>query len=306
VGLVGTIARDTLIGDDGANTLNGLVGRDTLVGNGGNDTLSMAGAGALSIDGGAGNDLIQLLTADAATYGFAFRPTTQVQGGTGYDTLELSHIPVMTFTSTTVRGIEQMIVDDGFDYDFTSVDATVAAGARMLVDGAGLTLGNNLHFNGAAETNGAFDFLGGEGADVFTGGALADTLAGGGFRDTLTGGAGGDTFVFNGFDDSTFSHRDHITDFDTVSDRIQLDVEVTGVDTKVTGSASTAADVALLVKGHMGADHAILVGITGGTLAGMTLLLVDANHTANYQSAADYCIDVTGISGGLAVGDFIM
>jgi hypothetical protein len=36
------------------------------------------------------------------------------------------------------------------------------------------------------------------------------------------------------------------------------------------------------------------------------VLLVDANHTDGYQSATDYCIDVTGMVGTLALSDFIM
>jgi hypothetical protein len=50
----------------------------------------------------------------------------------------------------------------------------------------------------------------------------------------------------------------------------------------------------------------MLVNVTGGTLAGETLLVVDANGVAGYQAAADYVIDVTGIVGALTVADFIL
>jgi Ca2+-binding RTX toxin-like protein len=305
-GLVGTVVRDTLVGDDGANVLNGLIGRDTLTGNGGNDTIQMAGAGPAVIDAGSGNDLIQLQSADASMYGYAFTAATRVQGGTGYDTLEVRQARVMTFTDTTVRGIEHLLMDDGFDYDFTSADATVASGARLLVDGLALSAGNFLHFNGAAETNGHFDFLGGDAKDIFIGGALGDTFTGGVSGDLLTGGAGADTFAYHETSDSKFSLRDHITDFNAAADHLQFDFAVAAVDAPVSGSASTAADLSALASGHMGVGEAILVTVTGGALAGSKLLLVDANGTAGFQGAGDFCIDVTGMTGTLDVGDFVM
>ena len=69
---------------------------------------------------------------------------------------------------------------------------------------------------------------------------------------------------------------------------------------------STAGDLAALASGQLGAGHAILVTVTGGTLAGDTLLIVDANGVAGYQAAGDYVIDVTGIVGTLTVADFIL
>jgi Ca2+-binding RTX toxin-like protein len=266
----------------------------------------MIGGSTPVIDGGTGNDLIQLLSAAPGTFGYAFTASTRVQGGTGYDTLELQRAPVMTFTSTTMLGIEHLLLDNGYDYDFTTVNATVASGARLLVDGSALTTGNYLHFNGAAETNGAFDFLGGDAQDVFAGGALADTFTGGWSGDTLTGGAGSDTFIYNGADESLFIHRDHITDFDASADHLQLDVDVAGINNAVSGAASTVTDIVNLANGHLTADHAMLVDVTSGALTGSTLLLIDANGTNGFQAASDYCIDVTGMTGTLNAADFIL
>lgn len=305
-GLTGTLYKDVLIGDDGNNTINGLLGGDTLTGNGGNDTLIMYGGGRAIISGGNGNDLIQLITVDTALYGNAFNSATEVNGGAGYDTLQITKAPVMTFTAQTVQGIEHLVVNDGYNYNFTSVDGTVAAGARLWVDGGALTGVRSISFNGAAETNGAFDFTGGAYRDTFVGGAGADTFNGGGQKDVMTGGAGADTFIFDSSLDSLFSYRDQITDFNTAADTFQLDVGVSGVDATVTGSASTSADLASLVSGHLGASHAILVNVTGGTLSGHTFLLVDDNGVAGYQSSVDYVIDVTGMSGSLTTADFIL
>jgi hypothetical protein len=306
-GLYGTLARDVLIGDNGKNVLNGLLGADTLTGNGGNDTLiNLGGGGKPIISGGTGNDLIQLLTADSATYGFAFRSVVQVNGGAGYDTLEITKAPVMTFTGSTIQNVERLVVNDGFNYNFTSADLTVASGARLWVDGSALTGTSYFRFDGSAETNGAFDFTGGAGRDTFLGGAGGDTLTGGGEKDLLTGGAGADTFIYNGLTESKFSYRDQVTDFHTAADTFQFDVDVNAIDATVSGSISTGADLTALVNGHFGASHAMLVNVTGGTLNGQTLLLVDANGVAGFQSAGDYVIDVTGIVGTLTVADFIM
>jgi Ca2+-binding RTX toxin-like protein len=59
---------------------------------------------------------------------------------------------------------------------------------------------------------------GGTGNDVLLGGAGNDVLAGGKGADTLTGGAGADTFRFGGD-----TKADHITDFLSGTDRIELD-----------------------------------------------------------------------------------
>lgn len=311
-GLYGSAYRDVLYGDDGNNTINGVLGADNLAGYGGDDTIIMyggiygGGTGKTAISGGTGNDLIQLISLASGTYGFAFNALTQVNGSSGYDTLEISDAPVMTFTSLTVRGIDHLVVDDGFSYNFTSNQETVAAGARLWVDGGSLTGTQTFRFNGSAETDGAFDFTGGAYRDTFIGGAGADTFEGGLQRDFLTGGAGADTFIYGGSIESRWGTRDEITDFNTAADTFQLDVGVTAVDPTVSGSVSTIADLAALAtSGNFGASHALLVNVTGGTLNGHTLLLVDASNAAGLQST-DYVIDVTGIAGTLTVADFIL
>lgn len=306
-GVYGSLARDVLIGDNGNNILNGVLGGDRLVGNGGNDTIILLGGGGPPvIEGGTGNDLIQLTSVDSNTYGYAFRAAVAVNGGTGYDTLEVTKAPVMTFTGLTVKNIERLLVNDGFNYNFTSVQGTVAAGARLWVDGGSLTGANYIRFYGSAETDGAFDFTGGAGADTFVGGSGADTFAGGAKQDLMTGGAGADTFIYDGYIESKFGTRDQVTDFSTADDTFQFDVEVTAIDSSVSGDVSTSADLAALVSGQFGASHAMLVNVTSGTLSGRTLLLVDANGVAGFQYAADYVIDVTGIVGTLTVADFII
>ncbi len=74
--------------------------------------------------------------------------------------------------------------------------------------------GNDLIFGGAGN-----DVLYGEnGNDVLNGGDGNDILVGGNGNDTLSGGAGADTFLF-----AKGGGNDTILDFDTASDRLQLD-----------------------------------------------------------------------------------
>ncbi len=306
-GVYGTQFRDVLIGDNGSNVINGVLGGDKLLGNGGNDTIIMLGGGGKPvINGGAGNDIIQMVSLDSAVYGYAFKANVQVNGGSGYDTLEIGSAPASVFTNVTVVNIERIMVNDGFNYTFTSAQGTVAAGARLWVDGGSLTGANYISFNGSVETDGAFDFTGGAGRDTFVGGAGADTIAGGGDKDIMTGGGGADTFIYNNWVESTFGQRDKILDFNTAADTFQFDVEVTAVDPMASGSVTSSGDLAALVSGQFGASHAMLVNVTGGSLSGRMLLLVDGNGVAGFQAAGDYVLDVSGIVGTLTVADFIV
>ncbi len=304
--IMGSLQRDKLTGDDNDNVLQGVLGRDTIFGNGGDDTILEYGTGTAVINGGTGNDTIYLQTLDAKTYGFGFSALSRVDGGTGEDTLRLYNAPAMVFTGTTLLNVETLLLDDGFDYQFTAHNLTVAAGKSLEVDGSSLGKGFNVIFNGKAETNGAFSFLGGGDIDQFTGGSGADKFLGGLGSDILTGGLGGDVFAYEGVTDSRFSLFDRVTDFVAGTDDFQFDTKITTVSAPVSGAASSAANLQSLVAGALAANGATLVNVTGGTYAGRSLLIVDGNGIANYQVLQDFCIDVTGLTGSLTVADFIV
>jgi Ca2+-binding RTX toxin-like protein len=202
--------------------------------------------------------------------------------------------------------VERLVIMDGFDYNQTSHNATVANGKMLEIDAGALGSGHRIQFNGSAETDGRFQFDGGGGNDGFKGGAGADIIAGNAGADRLTGGGGADTFLFNGVSDSLFAAFDAITDFKAGTDKFQLDVDVTGIDAAVSGGVSVAGDLQGLVAGHLSSHHAILVAVTGGSLGGHKLLVVDADGIAGYDAGADYVIDVTGIKGNLGTGDFLV
>jgi Ca2+-binding RTX toxin-like protein len=190
--------------------INGTVGADTLKGTAGWDTLN----------GLAGNDMLT--------------------GGTGLDTFLVTsgRDTILDFNAlTTVAvGSEVLRVSEGATADATLKAAWTATNDSfndgtanlitkgMAVDLSGITLGQgwNVTNTGAAAMIKGSQFndvlIGGSSNDQLLGGAGSDVLAGSKGYDILTGGAGNDTFRLGG-DTKT----DHITDFLSGTDRIELD-----------------------------------------------------------------------------------
>jgi len=308
--ITGTQLNDKLTGDGGDNVLSGVLGKDALNGGDGNDTLiELGAANGATLNGGNGNDSIQLLSIAQAIYGAAFSNSMKIDGGAGYDTLEISgdFASGVNLKPTTITNIEQLTLDAGFSYKLTMDDGNVGVGQTLNVDASQLDSAHILTFNGAAETNGRFVIEGGDGKDVIAGGTGDDVIDGGMSADTITGGLGHDTFVYDSGAESTSKNYDLINGFDANSDTFQLSVSVANIDAAVTNvSLSTSGFDGLMktaLTGHLLAGDAILVSANAGTLSGHTFLVVDANGSAGYQSG-DYVFDVTGMSGTLTTSDF--
>jgi Ca2+-binding RTX toxin-like protein len=94
------------------------------------------------------------------------------------------------------------------------------------------------------------------GDDALYGGAGNDILAGGNGNDTLSGGAGADTFVF-----SQGGGTDTILDFDTATDRIQLDSGVT-VKGWTIGDVNHDGIADLTIAFSNGGGQAVLLGVS--------------------------------------------
>jgi Ca2+-binding RTX toxin-like protein len=109
-----------------------------------------------------------------------------------------------------------------FSYNLTARDGNVAAGQTLNVDGRGLQSGENVTFNGAAESDGSYLLQSGAGTDTLTAGGGADVLYGGGGADSLRGNAGADTFRYDATTDSVASGFDTIQDFAHALDRIDV------------------------------------------------------------------------------------
>lgn len=170
--------------------------------------------------------------------------------------------------------------------------------------------------------NGRDTLTGGAGDDVLVGGTGNDTLSGGIGNDVLTGGAGADhldagtgidKLVYTAIADSTGATYDTVSNFDFASgSKFDLPVAVSAIASAVNhGALSKAtfdADLANAVGAtKLAAGAALLFHPDGGTLAGGTFLVVDANGTAGYQAGADFviCLDHALHPASLDTTDFM-
>ncbi|HEX4296124.1 MAG TPA: calcium-binding protein [Rhizomicrobium sp.] len=161
-------------------------GNDTIAGGGANDMIHLDKGGEDTVHAGGGNDTIFL--------GDTLDPADAIDGGSGRDTVILGGLgdDQITFTATTMTNVEVLQLDPGaFSYEIITDDATVAAGATMTVDGSALSGSHAFHFDGSAETDGAFHFL-----------------AGTSLQTTLTGGQGNDFFDLTQIDSTALTQLD--------------------------------------------------------------------------------------------------
>jgi len=182
-------AIDVVDGGNGNDFIQGGFGNATLIGGAGNDNivLSFGAASSDTVDAGAGNDLIQGLNALDAS--------DRIDGGSGSDTLTIfgDYAAGVQFGAQTLLNVERFEMAGGGSKNFTTHDATVAAGQTLTVQASFLSASEWLSFNGSAESDGAFIVNGGAGNDDLRGGAGNDSLSGGAGADFLDGGSGTDT-----------------------------------------------------------------------------------------------------------------
>ncbi len=186
------------------------------------------GRGVDTLMGGAKNDVF-LFGSDNH-----FGASDVVNGGSaGTDQLALRGSYTLTFGAGQLIGIESLGLLSAFDtrfgalgsnysYNLTTHDNNVAGGVQMTVDGAKLRGLETLVFNGAAEMNGSFRIFGGINGDTLTGSQNGDILQGSGGADNLRGGGGADGFRYLAASDSATGAVDHILDFTTGLDKIDL------------------------------------------------------------------------------------
>jgi Ca2+-binding RTX toxin-like protein len=198
--------------------------------------------GSAETDGGFfvwGGGGVDTLTGGTQTDIFYFGENLQfgasdtVNGGAGIDQLGLRGNYTIVFGANQIVGIENIglvsaqdtrfgALGSTYNYNLTMNDSNLASGVLMTVDGAALRNGETLTFNGSAETNGLFRIFGGQGNDTITTGSGNDIIQGGKGADTMTGGAGADSFRYVSALDSTTGSMDHILDFASGTDKIDL------------------------------------------------------------------------------------
>ncbi len=186
-------------------------------GSGASDVFRMQDGGDDIARGGAARD--------AFYFGAAFTAADSVYGNAGSDILILQgdySAGVVLGGATAAGGhtgqvlsVESLSLFSGsiasygdnsnatYRYNVTSRDENVEAGGQMRVNGFGLLAGENLTFDGRAETDGTFLMLGGRGIDTFFGGAGRDNFVFGhdgrfGIGDSVDGGEGYDVVYLRG------------------------------------------------------------------------------------------------------------
>lgn len=221
------------------------------------DATGFTGGMSLDVGAGVGYNILAGSGNDTVTVGAAaLAAANTVNGGLGNDTLQIGTAGTGTLAATLI-GFEKIVLGaDTGAYNLTTVDANVAAGATLAVNGAALTSGTNaLGFNGAAELDGKFSVTGGAGDDSLTGGAQDDiliggagndTLIGGLGADTLTGGAGADLFVYSTAAQSGSTAIDTITDFASTVDKLRFILDYSALSTGVDVNATLVANLAAL------------------------------------------------------------
>ncbi|ROI11373.1 DUF4214 domain-containing protein [Microcystis aeruginosa FACHB-524] len=140
-----------------------------------------------------------------------------INGSDGKDTITASLGAGGIFALDKVTNVETVVLKQVSFVNtlVTPNDSFVASGKSATVDASSFTV-SKLTYNGALETNGTLNIIGGNLNDTLTGGTKNDTLTGGGGADLLDGGlgTGNDTFVYKSIADSNF---DSIVAFDTIN-----------------------------------------------------------------------------------------
>jgi hypothetical protein len=196
------------VATDGNDTLRGTNRDDVLAGGNGDDFFFITGGGNDIADGGAGND--------AFLFGGAYTRDDVVDGGAGRDQIGLQGDYSAQTRLDGIINVEDLILlsaadnrfggglaGGAFSYNLVISDSVVAAGGTLFVDANQLMQGENVTFDGSAETDGKFFVFGGMGTDNYTGGAGDDVFL---FRnsafsgaDRVNGGGGsGDQFALQG------------------------------------------------------------------------------------------------------------
>jgi Ca2+-binding RTX toxin-like protein len=247
--ITGSAEGDTILGGAGDDVLTGGGGYDRIWGAEGNDTITTSGESFAVISGGAGDDSLS----GGSSFG------DMIQGGAGNDRIQLSNgrqMGEMWISHSVAQGGSG---DDTITGGLGGDAASGGVGNDVLAGGGGddrLTgdAGNDTLLGGAGQDTveggdwadslsgeagndvliggvGRDTLLGGDGNDVLrgeggndslVGGTGADTLIGGAGADTLAGQGGADVFLYLAAADSAGTGRDSIWGFQAGVDDIDL------------------------------------------------------------------------------------
>src|SRR3954469_4449958 len=257
----GTVGNDTITGGSENDVINGIYGNDSLLGGGGSDTIN-GGSGNDYVSGNEGADWVEGSTGNDEVRGgagqdsIAFHEYGTVNADllsdfdAGWDNIQLDAAvftnigPTGRFAAGDGRFYSAPGATAGHDADDRIVynpttgelyydgDGNGPGGAELIATIANHSalastdvwaFGNAPSGQGVNGTAGNDSLVGGPGNDSINGLAGNDTIDGSRGNDVLTGGAGSDTFLYAAPPEDP--NADHITDFASGTDKIQLDAD---------------------------------------------------------------------------------
>ena len=155
--------------------------------------------------------------------------------------------------------------------------------------------------NGIIGNPNSLNLTGTSGNDTLIGGANSDILTGLGGKDGLTGGLESDRFVYQTLTDSLLANYDEITDFNAVDDLFLVSTARTGFsDAGVIETLDNAGISANLTNANFGANSA-----ASFTFGSRSFVAIN-DAMAGFQEADDAIIEVTGFTGTLGLGNFVI
>lgn len=226
----------------------------TAVTGAGNDTIianATSLTGSLSVEAGAGDDVVELTSA-ATTTG-----TVVLQFGEGTDTLKLAANADLTKANLTITGLEKIKVDGDaiFNADQLSGKTFVVEGtnpsAADTITAEGTANADSIDLSGLSMTDSVSTGMkgavvnAGAGNDTVIGTSRNDTIDGGTGADTMTGGAGADTFVIDSDGVATAAVADVVTDFSlSAGDTLDFTTAYNAATDKYAEGSAAVADYA--------------------------------------------------------------
>ena len=152
----------------------------------------------------------------------------------------------------------------------------------------------------------ALNLVGTSSNDTLIGGAKNDILTGLGGKDILTGGAGIDKFGYKTLTDSLLANYDLITDFNatTGNDLFLVTTARAGFTPDLTVATLDATGIGTaLTTTNFAANYAAQFTFTSGTTTRTFVAINDA--IAGFNASTDSIVEVTGLTGTLAIGNFV-
>ncbi|QSX70705.1 MAG: calcium-binding protein [Dolichospermum sp. DET69] len=306
-----------MTGNTGNNILDGGLGTDTLIGGAGDDIYIVdTSTDTITENANEGTDTIQssitlsiatltnienlTLTGTTAINGTGNAGNNVITGNTGNNTLDGG------------LGIDTLIGGAGDDiYIVDTTTDTITENANAGTDTiqssitwsiATLTNIENLTLTGTTAINGT----GNAGNNVITGNTGNNTITGGRGKDTLTGGLGIDRFDYRNLADSVFSSFDVITDFNATANNDLFLVSTARSVFSNVGSVATLNTTEIAAKLTNTAFVANSAAqFTFGTGANIRSFVAINDGTAGFSAATDAIIEVTGLTGTLALANFV-